>query len=77
MTSRMEISSGGAREHVAAARAARAANDPGAAKPQQDLLDVVGGQPLARGDLAPGDRALVRATGEMQRADQRRTRPTW
>ena len=50
---------GGTREHVSAAGAARAANDVGAAQPEHDLLDVVGGKLLARSDVAPGDRPVV------------------
>ena len=46
ITSRIEIWSAGARERVAAARAARAAHEPGAPQPEQDLLDVVAGQAL-------------------------------
>ena len=42
---------------------------PGAPQTQQDLLDIVAGQPLDVGDLAPGDRTFGRAPREMQRAD--------
>ena len=63
ITSRIEISAGVARQRVPAARTARAAHDPGAPQAQQDLLDVVAGQPLALGDLAAGDRALRQRDG--------------
>ena len=69
ITSRIETVGGRLRERIPAVRAARAAHDPGAPQPEQDLLDVVAGQPLDLGDLAPGDRPLGDPTREMQRAD--------
>jgi hypothetical protein len=43
---------------VTAASAARALNEPGAAQPQQDLLDVIDRKTLARRDVAARDGAL-------------------
>ena len=56
-------------EGIAPVRAARAANNSGATQTQQDLFDVVVGEPLELGDLPAGDRAVGNALREMQRAD--------
>ena len=57
------------RQRVAALCAARARDDPGSSQPEQDLLDVIRGKFFARGKIAAGDRPLVGALGEVQRAD--------
>jgi hypothetical protein len=54
---------------VAAASPARAAHDPGATEPQQDLLHVIAGQTLELGNLAAGDRPFSRAPSEVERTD--------
>src|SRR4029077_1095741 len=56
-------------EGIPTVRATRAANDVGTAEAEQNLLDVVHGQPLDLGDLATRDRAVRLATGEMERTD--------
>ena len=66
MTSCTLISSAATRERVSAVRAARALHDPGTTELEHDLLDVVAGQTLLRGDLAPGHRPIVDATGQVQ-----------
>src|SRR6185295_12821009 len=61
-----------AREVVAALGASYALDQTRPAKPQQDLLDVIGRQALGVGQLARGDglgRAAT-AAGEMQRDDE-------
>ena len=59
-------------EKVAALGAPYALDQAGPAKPQQDLLDVIGGQPLQVRQLARRDRAVARAAplGEVERDDQ-------
>ena len=59
----------GPRERISAARAARARHDSGAAKTEEDLLDVVSRQPLAGRDVASVDGALIRTLRQMKRAD--------
>ena len=50
-TSAIVISRGRAREHVAAARAAPAVDEPGLAQPRHQVLEVGQRQPVALGDL--------------------------
>ena len=57
-------------EMIPAVRAAGALHDLGTPQLEHDLLDVVGGQPLARGDLAPRHRPLVHATGQVKGTDE-------
>src|SRR6188472_664321 len=59
----------GAREHVPASRATRTAHDPGATKPEQDLLDVVAREALQFCDFTAGDRTFVRAARQMERTN--------
>lgn len=56
-------------ETVSAVRAARAAHDAGATQPKKNLLDIVAGKLLNRGDLAPGDRTFSEPAREMQSTD--------
>jgi len=58
-----------ARERIATVRAPRTADDVGTTKSQQDLFDVVDGQPLVRGNLAASDWPFRDASREMERAD--------
>ena len=57
------------REHVSAARAARALHHIRATKAKQDLLDVIGRQLFHRCDLPASDRTLGSTLREMKRAD--------
>ena len=57
MTSRTEMADGLLGQEVAALGAPDALHQPGPPEPKQDLLDVVGGQPLGVGQLTRGDRA--------------------
>src|SRR3954470_20498778 len=57
------------RQLVPAMSPARAADEASPPHAQQNLLDVVRGQLLSRGDLATGDRPFGRASRQMQRAD--------
>src|SRR5205085_4317392 len=46
-----------------------AANNPGAPKAQQNLLDVVAGKPFLRRDVTASHRTFVRAARQMERTD--------
>src|SRR5256885_10250369 len=56
-------------ESVSTASAPCAADDLGATETKQDLLDVIDGQSLPRGNVAAGDRPFGRASRKMQGAD--------
>src|SRR5690606_21320406 len=60
----------GSRQGVAAACAARGADELRAAKPQEYLLHVIRRQELPGGDVPSGDGTLPRAPRQMQGADQ-------
>ena len=64
-----------AREEVPPARPADAPHDVGPAEPEEDLLHVVGREPLARGDVAAGHRPFGGSLGEVQGADEAVLRP--
>src|SRR5687767_11277175 len=57
------------RECVSPASATRALHEAGPAQPQQNLLDVVDRQALARRDITARDRALRSAARQVERAD--------
>src|SRR5688572_14726601 len=61
---------GCASQRITAARPAGTVYQAGATQSEQDLLDVVGRQSLAGGDLPAGDRALARPPCEMKGTDQ-------
>src|SRR5712692_9437962 len=58
-----------ARQRVSTVCASGALHDAGAAHPNQDLFDIVDGQPLARSDVATRHWTFTNALGQMQRAD--------
>jgi hypothetical protein len=66
---------GRACKHVAAVRATDTLHDVGATKAQENLLDVVGRQPLLGRQVASRNRSLGGPTGQVDRTDESIFRP--